>query len=270
MNCNCRSYRTFATGPDGHWPRLPNTGLTALAFVSLSRSSLESSAYHPYHVGVEVSAFSFSHRACSLISFLARHRELVNLNELYTGLQGLDCPRDHGTLTSSTAPDNGWGPLQPCFSCCRFRSARVFDYDQRQVGALHSTRHCVDCGVREGRYLPGIPIFMYSVTTEVWHCERYMVVCTACGKLAKGQGCPRCGMCKECVRAAVVTLRSSINNLSQGLQSPYACVHLRGLDLYKRTKDLTDRRDRYIREQRGPGMSIDEWVAYCRLYYDLP
>lgn len=266
MKSNCKSCPTSGINTDGHWPRLPNSGSTALAFVSLSRSSLESSAYRLYHAGVEVNAFLFPHRACSLILLLARHRELVKLNELYTGLQGLDGPLDHGPLTSSIAPSDDWGPTQPCFSCCRFRSARVFDYDQRQVGALHSTRHCVDCGVREGRYLPGIPIFMFALRADDWYCERWMFVCTGCGKLAKGKGCHRCGMCRECIRAAVVALRSSINNLSQGLQDVWGCGHLGGLDLYKRTKDMADQRDRYIGEQRGPGMSIDDWVAYCRLY----
>lgn len=270
MSCNCKSYLTSGINTDGHWPRLPTSGLTTLAFASLSRSLPESSTYRQYHARVEVNAFFFPHRACSLISFLARHRELVKLNELYTGLQGLDGPRDHGPFTSLIAPSEDWGPMQPCFSCCRFRSAHVFDYDQRQVRALHSTRHCVDCRVREGRYLAGILIFMYSLTTDAWYCGRYMFVCTGCGKLAKGKGCYRCGMCGECIRAALVTLRSSINKLSQELQSPWSCGHLRGLDLYKRTKDMTDRRDRYIREQKGPGMDIEEWVAYVHLYYDLP
>lgn len=110
---------------------------------------------------------------------------------------------------------------------------------------------------------------MTSETTDFFRCERYMVLCTGCGKLANGQGCHSCGMCDECVEAAMVALKRSKNNLWQSLQIKYSCDHLRGLEMYKRMKDTIDRRNRYLKDQGSKGMSFTAWVAYWRLYADI-
>jgi len=196
--------------------------------------------------------------------FLARNREYIKLKDLYTDLQGLGCLRDPDTSTSSKSPGNVEALRQPCFSCCRFRSARLFDWEQRQLSVLRKSRYCVDCGARDRLYLHGLPIFMDSVTVASWIRGRYMVVCTGCEKLAEGEGCYRCGLCWECVQAAVLTLRSSKAKLPPRWES---CGHLRGLNLYKHTNDMANRREAFIQNERAnKGMNVEEWVAYWLLY----